>query len=239
MFLGLEALLHPHDRALLGLRVPNIDATGWVADVGMASVWTTKHAEGAPDPRVSRPLPVADRDAYYLMSAPSADLLGDIDVFAVRAQWALAAGQPLSAACAPTTWAAGTAAGDPLALAGVRVRQPPGLPPGRRPHHLGSGVVAGLGPPHRPLQRRLRGRRRRLPVGTLTARPAVWPETPTCSACSWPGPSHCSRLSWPPGRDPEQRSWIRRRMQPPSQPCSQGQLRAAPGDHTNASDLDT
>jgi hypothetical protein len=78
--------------------VPNIDATSWVADVGMASVWTTRHAEGAPDPRVSRRLPAADRDAYFMMSAPDADLLGDIDVFAARAQWALAAGQPLSAA---------------------------------------------------------------------------------------------------------------------------------------------
>jgi hypothetical protein len=85
--------------------VPNIDATGWVADVGMASVWTTKHVEGAPDPRVSRRLPAPDRDAYYLMSAPDADLFGDVDVFAMRAQWALAAGQPLSKPCATTTWA--------------------------------------------------------------------------------------------------------------------------------------
>jgi hypothetical protein len=99
LFLGLEALLHPRTTVpFSAYGVPNIDATGWVADVGMASVWTTKHAEGAPDPRVSRPLPAADPDAYYMMSAPSADLLGDIDVFAVRAQWALAAGQPLSAA---------------------------------------------------------------------------------------------------------------------------------------------
>jgi hypothetical protein len=99
LFLGLEALLHPRTTVpFSAYGVPNIDATGWVADVGMASVWTTKHAEGAPDPRVSRPLPVADRDAYYLMSAPPADLLGDIDVFAVWAQWGLAAGQPLSAA---------------------------------------------------------------------------------------------------------------------------------------------
>jgi hypothetical protein len=99
LFLGLEALLHPRTTVpFSAYGVPNIDATGWVADVGMASVWTTRHAEGAPDPRVSRPLPAADRDAYYLMSAPPADLLGDIDVFAVRAQWALAAGQPLSAA---------------------------------------------------------------------------------------------------------------------------------------------
>jgi hypothetical protein len=99
LFLGLEALLHPRTTVpFSAYGVPNIDATGWVADVGMASVWTTRHAEGAPDPRVSRPLPAADRDAYYMMSAPSADLLGDIDVFAVRAQWALAAGQPLSAA---------------------------------------------------------------------------------------------------------------------------------------------
>jgi hypothetical protein len=99
LFLGLEALLHPRTTVpFSAYGVPNIDATGWVADVGMASVWTTRHAEGAPDPRVSRRLPAADRDAYYLMSAPDADLLGDVDVFAMRAQWALAAGQPLSAA---------------------------------------------------------------------------------------------------------------------------------------------
>jgi hypothetical protein len=71
LFLGLEALLHPR---------------------------TTKHVEGAPDPRVSRRLPAPNRDAYFLMSAPDADLLGDIDVLAMRAQWALAAGQPLSTA---------------------------------------------------------------------------------------------------------------------------------------------
>jgi hypothetical protein len=101
LFLGLEALLHPRTTVpFSAYGVPNIDATGWVADVGMASVWTTKHAEGAPDPRVSRRLPSPDRDTYYRMSAPDADLLGDIDVFAMRAQWALAAGQPLSAAVA-------------------------------------------------------------------------------------------------------------------------------------------
>src|SRR5512133_1316767 len=99
LFLGLEALLHPRTTVpFSAYGVPNIDATGWVAAAGMASVWTTRHVEGAPDPRVSRRLPTADRDAYYLMSAPDADLLGDIDVFAMRAQWALAAGQPLSAA---------------------------------------------------------------------------------------------------------------------------------------------
>jgi hypothetical protein len=99
LFLGLEALLHPRTTVpFSAYGVPNIDATGWVADVGMASVWTTKHVEGAPDPRVSRRLPAPDRDAYYLMSAPDADLVGDIDVFAMRAQWALAAGQPLSVA---------------------------------------------------------------------------------------------------------------------------------------------
>jgi hypothetical protein len=99
LFLGLDALLHPRTTVpFSAYGVPNIDATGWVADVGMASVWTTRHAAGTPDPRVSRRLPSPDPDAYYLMSAPEADLLGDIDVFAMRAQWALAAGQPLSAA---------------------------------------------------------------------------------------------------------------------------------------------
>jgi hypothetical protein len=99
LVLGLDALLHPRTAVpFSAYGVPNIDATGWVADVGMASVWTTRHAEGEPDPRASRRLAAADRDAYYLMSAPDADLLGDIDVFALHAQWGLAAGQPLSAA---------------------------------------------------------------------------------------------------------------------------------------------
>ena len=99
LFLGLDALLHPRTTVpFSAYGVPNIDATGWVADVGMASVWTTRHAEGTVDPRVSRRLPSPDPDAYYRMSAPDADLWGDIDVFAMRAQWALAAGQPLSAA---------------------------------------------------------------------------------------------------------------------------------------------
>jgi hypothetical protein len=99
--LGLDALIHPRTAVpYSAYGVPNIDATGWVADVGMASVWTTKHVEGEPDPRASRRLAAADRDAYYRMSAPDADLLGDVDVFALRAQWGLAAGQPLSAALA-------------------------------------------------------------------------------------------------------------------------------------------
>jgi len=99
LFLGLDAVLHPRTSVpFSAYGVPNIDATGWVADVGMASVWTTKHAEGTPDPRVSRRLAAADRDAYYLMSAPDADLVGDVDVFAMWASWGVAAGQPLSAA---------------------------------------------------------------------------------------------------------------------------------------------
>jgi hypothetical protein len=101
LVLGLDALIHPRTAVpYSAYGVPNIDATGWVADVGMASVWTTKHAEGEPDPRASRRLAAADRDAYYRMSAPDADLLGDVDVFALRAHWGLAAGQPLSAALA-------------------------------------------------------------------------------------------------------------------------------------------
>jgi hypothetical protein len=101
LVLGLDALIHPRTAVpFSAYGVPNIDATGWVADVGMASVWTTKHVEGEPDPRASRRLAAADRDAYYRMSAPDADLLGDVDVFALRAQWGLAAGQPLSAALA-------------------------------------------------------------------------------------------------------------------------------------------
>ena len=97
--LGLDAMFHPRTSVpYSAYGVPNLDATGWVADVGMASVWTTKHIEGMPDPRASQPLAEPDPDLYYLMSAPDPDLLGDVDVFGLRATWALEAGQPLSAA---------------------------------------------------------------------------------------------------------------------------------------------
>src|SRR6266508_3384704 len=152
LVLGLDALIHPRTAVpFSAYGVPSIDATGWVADVGMASVWTTKHLEGEPDPRVSRRLAAADRDAYYRMSAPDADLLGDVDVFALRAQWGLAAGQPLSAAIG------GYYLGRGRRLPGIRWR--------RRPHRLGPGLAGGVDPAHRPLQRRLRRRRRRLPAG--------------------------------------------------------------------------
>ena len=146
------------------------------------------------------------------MSAPDADLLGDIDVFAVRAQWALAAGQPLGRPARLLPGPPGTAAGIRWRWRAFASANRLALPPGQRLHHLGSGVVAGLGPPHRPLQRRLRAGVGGS-CGDLT-RPAsrVWPETPYMLGLFLAWPSHCSRPSWPPGRDPEQRSWIRRRM---------------------------
>ena len=201
--------------------VPNIDATGWVADVGMASVWTTRHAR-RPDPRVSRPLPAADRDAYYLMSAPDADLLGDVDVFAMRAQWALAAGQPSRPPCAPTTWAA--RGGRPgmrwrwrafasvnrlvYRRSGGRIAWDPDWWPGwvRRIDRFndvyGAGVGGSCGAPS-PARPAAPGRRR-----------------PTCSPCSWTGPSRCSRPSWreasrrPPGRAAASSWWWSSRRAP-------------------------
>ena len=165
LFLGLEALLHPRTTVpFSAYGVPNIDATGWVADVGMASVWTTKHAEGTPDPRVSRRLPVADPDAYFLMSAPDADLLGDIDVFAVRAQGAVR-GSP----CRRPARLTGPPGGRPMARRG---RFASNRSYSRGGGASGTGLVAG-GCGASPLQRRLRGRVRRVALGD--AHPAGFP----------------------------------------------------------------
>jgi hypothetical protein len=70
--------------------VPNIDVSGWVADVGIASVWLTKAEERSPasdDPvaKANRPRTV---DEYFRASAPDEDLLGHIDAFRLRQQWA-------------------------------------------------------------------------------------------------------------------------------------------------------
>jgi len=80
-----------HPRAAipyLTFRVPAIDPASWVADLGSAAAWAEQ--DGKPDaPRVlpRRPDGQPDLDGYYKMSAPDADLVGDIDGFNVWNDW--------------------------------------------------------------------------------------------------------------------------------------------------------
>ena len=121
LFLGLEALLHP---ARPCPSRPTACPTSTPPAGWPTSAWPRSgppSTSRAPRPEGVAPLPAPDRDAYYLMSAPDADLLGDVDVFAMRAQWALAAGEPSRPPCAPTTWAA---RGGRPACAGAGGRSP-------------------------------------------------------------------------------------------------------------------
>lgn len=89
LFLGIDALQHPRTAIpFTAYGVPNIDPASWVADVGIASVWTTVHEEtGTPHPDAPRRLPRADFEAYWAMSAPGEDILGDVDTFGMQEQW--------------------------------------------------------------------------------------------------------------------------------------------------------
>lgn len=80
--------------------VPNSDPAGWVADLGLASVWMTQHEtegaarSGAPEKKLDHP----DLDRYYQMSAPDQDLLGDMDAIGVFHQPTGRAAETLSQA---------------------------------------------------------------------------------------------------------------------------------------------
>ena len=97
MLLTVDALLHPRaDTPYSDFPVPAIDPASWVADIGIGAVWAEQ--DGVPDaPRVLPRLPDGqpDRDGYYQMSAPDADLIGDVDGFNVFN--AMLAGASLSA----------------------------------------------------------------------------------------------------------------------------------------------
>jgi hypothetical protein len=99
LFLGVDALLHPTTGdPYASFAVPNIDPASWAADVGIASVWLTRAEEHSPDSRApSNPSPPT-ADAYWRMSAPDEDLLGDVDSFELKAQWSSQRGQKLSEA---------------------------------------------------------------------------------------------------------------------------------------------
>jgi hypothetical protein len=87
--LTVEAIFHP----VAGLPyttfgVPPIDPASWVADLGIAATWAEQN--GQPDaPRVLGPDPAGrdNIDGYEQMSAPDADLVGDIDGFNIANIW--------------------------------------------------------------------------------------------------------------------------------------------------------
>jgi hypothetical protein len=75
--------------------IPSVDPAWWVADIGIAAVWAEN--DGPDPPRVLPKLPTgeADIEGYYKMSAPPADLLGDIDGVSILELWK-SIGGPLS-----------------------------------------------------------------------------------------------------------------------------------------------
>lgn len=83
MLLGLDALSHPGGgMPYSSYDVPNIDPSSWAADLGIAAVWMEHHEKtGSKHGLAPVTLPKADLDAYYKMSAPVEDLLGDVDSF--------------------------------------------------------------------------------------------------------------------------------------------------------------
>jgi hypothetical protein len=85
VLLSMDALLHPLTASpYTDYSVPNIDAAGWVADVGIASVWLTRAEEGDPHPEAPSNAPPPSVDAYFRLSAPDEDLLGDVDAFRLK-----------------------------------------------------------------------------------------------------------------------------------------------------------
>ena len=98
LLLGLDALIHPRtSEPYTSYDVPNIDPSSWVADIGIASVWMTQHEESEEPPDdAPRQLDAPDLDAYYQMSAPEQDLLGDVDSFGLHQEGFASGSQPLS-----------------------------------------------------------------------------------------------------------------------------------------------
>ncbi|HWO25914.1 MAG TPA: hypothetical protein VNO30_44570 [Kofleriaceae bacterium] len=86
LLLGLDALVHPRTSTPYSdYGVPNIDPASFVADIGIAAVWMTQHEEsGSPPGNAPRQLASPNLDEYYRMSAPTEDLLGDVDSFGMQ-----------------------------------------------------------------------------------------------------------------------------------------------------------
>jgi hypothetical protein len=100
LLLGMDALIHPTTSVpYSSYGVPNIDPSSWVADIGIASVWTTQHTEQRKPPSDSPVQPTSpDLNVYWAASAPEQDLLGDVDSFGVNGAFAPTSGRKLSQA---------------------------------------------------------------------------------------------------------------------------------------------
>lgn len=96
LMLTIDAILHPRAGApYVDFGIPAIDPASWVADLGIGAVWAEQDGvPGAPTVLARKPDGSTDLDGYYQMSAPMADLLGDIDGFAIAAS--MLAGASLS-----------------------------------------------------------------------------------------------------------------------------------------------
>jgi hypothetical protein len=96
VLLTLDALIHDvagYPFSMYG--IPTIDPASWVADLGIAATWAE---EDEPErPRLLPRLPSGEADiaGYYEMSAPTPDLLGDIDGTSILELWK-SIGGPLS-----------------------------------------------------------------------------------------------------------------------------------------------
>jgi hypothetical protein len=111
VLLSMDALLHPRTASpYTDYGVPNIDPAGWVADVGIASVWLTHVEEGDPHPGAPANAPPPSVEAYFRLSAPDEDLLGDIDAFRLQQNFSA---QPSTLSAALRTFYLGGAGGTP------------------------------------------------------------------------------------------------------------------------------
>jgi hypothetical protein len=80
LLLGAEAILHPRiEDPYKAYGVSGLDITGWIADVGIASVWQTRAEEADPHPLAPKSSTPLSADDYWRISASPEDLLGDVD----------------------------------------------------------------------------------------------------------------------------------------------------------------
>ena len=88
VFLTIDALTHTTAGIpYTNYGVPSVDPAWWVADIGIAAVWAER--DGPDAPRVLSKLQSGDADVpgYFSMSAPDADLFGDIDGWSILELW--------------------------------------------------------------------------------------------------------------------------------------------------------
>jgi hypothetical protein len=86
--LTIDALVHTNAGSIYkSYGVPAIDPAWWVADIGIAAVWSERNGPDAP--KVLPPLSSGEPDVpgYFAMSAPDPDLFGDIDGYCLLELW--------------------------------------------------------------------------------------------------------------------------------------------------------